>query len=381
MRTMLLSSLVKAAAVALVVPALAVARPDSAETPPSSNQAPGSGGATAEASDSADSSTSSNAEPTPHESAEGPAPADELERSERALRAGHGGLEHFRAGDFLAAYESFDQADRLMHSPVFSLYMARCQERLGRLIDARALLQNLSEEALPEEAPATWTKAVGEGREELEALVPRIATVAISIRGALELPATLRDGARAVVLDGPDETLDFDPGRHELVLSDRAGREVALTVELAEGESDRSVLFAVQPEPEPATHLSTPVVSSGKGPVAREADASPSSHRAAGYTAFALGGAGLVFGAVTGGLAVARAQEVKQNCVGSVCNSKDEPTYQEARKFANLATVGFAVALVGAGTGLTLLLTEPTPSGSSVSVNLHPSGATLSGRF
>ena len=55
-----------------------------------------------------------------------------------AVQLGHDGLALYEASRWSEAHERFQTAERLVHSPVFQLYMARCRRNMGRLIEAGA---------------------------------------------------------------------------------------------------------------------------------------------------------------------------------------------------------------------------------------------------
>lgn len=57
-----------------------------------------------------------------------------------------------------------------MHSPVFVLYMARCQQELGATELARELYRKAADEPLSEESPAVWREAQASARAALGAL-------------------------------------------------------------------------------------------------------------------------------------------------------------------------------------------------------------------
>jgi hypothetical protein len=79
-------------------------------------------------------------------------------------------------------------------------------------------------------------------------------------------------------------------------------------------------------------------------------------------------------------MAFSRAAELKSRCVDSVCRAEDEPLATQARRFAHVATAGFAVAAAGALTGVTLwILPREQPTG--LAVVLSPSQAALQGTF
>ena len=73
--------------------------------------------------------------------------------------------------------------------------------------------------------------------------------------------------------------------------------------------------------------------------------------------AFGAGGAGLVVGAVAGGIATAQMENVKKTCGPLLdCPESLRGQVEDARTTSRVATVGFVVAGLGAAVGVTLLL-------------------------
>src|SRR5262245_45324754 len=95
-------------------------------------------------------------------------PADSPERA-RALELGRQGLAHYNERRWVDAYERFERAEALVHSPVFVLYMARSKRELRELKNARVLYERIAAPAEPNE-PETWQVARREAESELELL-------------------------------------------------------------------------------------------------------------------------------------------------------------------------------------------------------------------
>lgn len=109
------------------------------------------------------------------------------------------------------------------------------------------------------------------------------------------------------------------------------------------------------PPPPPPTSTAAPEVPPPAPP-----------NRVPAFVTFGIGGAGLVLGAVFGGLAMAEAAGIKSDaktqCPTSTCNNPD----LESRKSAAItkgwvANIGFGVAIAGAVTGVVLLATASAP--------------------
>jgi tetratricopeptide (TPR) repeat protein len=217
----------------------------------------------------------------------------------RARDLGRAGLSAYGQADFEAALGHFRAAEALAHSPVFQLYAARSLLRLDRVDEARAELETILTTAPEENAPSAWLRARREAADELLAL----ANVA----------------PEPVPNDQGDDDFDAD-GRVRRV---------------AEGEVTMPT-WHPEPAPRPSAWMR----------------ASPNQRGA--VVAFGVGALGLVFSAITGGMAIAETAAVKANCIGAVCREEDLPRAVYATQLANLATVGAVVAVTGGATGAVL---------------------------
>jgi tetratricopeptide (TPR) repeat protein len=87
------------------------------------------------------------------------------------------------AGNLDEAIDLFQKADALVPAPSLKLAVARLFVRKGKLVEAQILMQDIARSAPVALEPAPWARARAEAREEAEALVPRLCTLEISLRG------------------------------------------------------------------------------------------------------------------------------------------------------------------------------------------------------
>lgn len=271
-----------------------------------------------------------------------------------AIVAGREGLDAHSRGDWKACEEHFARANELMHSPVFVVYLARCKNRLDKLLEARALYDSVITETLPEDAPPPWQEAKRDAERERDALVG--ATPALLIR-LVDTPegaqVTLDDRAVAV-----GEPVAVDPGTHRVVL-----------VVNGEGVSERQIVSA-RGGGETLIELHMP---------SEDDEAEPSGSIAPGVVLVGVGGIGLLLGTVFGALALDREAEVKDSCNGTQCPSSSEPIKEEAETFSHVSTAGFVIGGVAAAVGVVLLIWRP--GGGDAEVALGPAQASLRIRF
>src|SRR4051812_21701703 len=77
------------------------------------------------------------------------------------------------------AADLFSRAESLVHSPVHLLYLARAQEKLGKLVKARENYNRIIREKFGPESPDAFRAAQGSAQHEVGALDARLASVTV----------------------------------------------------------------------------------------------------------------------------------------------------------------------------------------------------------
>jgi hypothetical protein len=96
------------------------------------------------------------------------------------------------------------------------------------------------------------------------------------------------------------------------------------------------------------------------------------------YVSYGIGGAGLVIGAIFGGLALAQAKDINSVCKPSIPCPQEASAHDAALTKATVSDVGFGVAVAGAAVGTVLLLVNRTPATkAAVQSALGPGGLML----
>jgi hypothetical protein len=109
---------------------------------------------------------------------------------------------------------------------------------------------------------------------------------------------------------------------------------------------------------------------------------SPEPNRLPAYIAFGAGGVGLVLGAITGGITVAKTNDLNGACGPSkVCPASAHGDFDTALALSRVATVSLVVAGVGAALGATLLVVSDRKAQTSASVIAGPSFIGVKGAF
>jgi hypothetical protein len=282
------------------------------------------------------------------------------EPRERARQLANQAYEKYEAGHYAEANELFREAEELHHAPTLLLWIARSYEKLQKLVKAEATYVKLISEPLPKNASKEFLEARQNAIAERDAIASRVPHVQIGV------PDPIPDDLR-VILDGEpvergalSEKVAVDPGRHLLVA--RYGKEEALRreLELFEGES----MMVELPEP------------------AREPDATDGVDWSIPvFVAAGVAGAGLLIGAIGGGVALSRKSELDERCVEGSCPLEDQGVHDGMVAAANASTAGFVIAGVGAAALSVFLALHLTGDEEEVAFSVSPTGAELEVRF
>jgi hypothetical protein len=294
--------------------------------------------------------------------------------SERALELGHEGLRLFRQGSFADAYERFAAADRLAHSPVLVLFMARSRRGAGDLVAARDLLRRVANEPLPPDAAAPWKQAQADAARELREVEARVPSVRVVVRGAAG--ATLVVDGAVVPPDVASAPIALDAGKHTFEARAPDGRVVTREVTLVEGAGTTAVdlTFAV-------AALAAPLARAPEGP-RTPADEAGSPSLVPGLVAIGVGAVGLGVGTAFGLMARSDADEVLEGCEGTHCLASDRDKGEGAERFATISTIGFVSAAIAIPVGAALIVLRPFDRGAaSVSARVGPGSLAVTGRF
>lgn len=160
------------------------------------------------------------------------APPPSARARQAAITYANQGWKAYRAGRYREALKAFRKAEATVHAPTFLIMVARSCRKLGRLTEARSVYQLIVDERLPADAPEAFRKAQTQAATELDAVVSRIPTVAITVTGA-------GSGGAQVALDGldvPQSTpVARDPGSHTLAVGAPGRRGLTREIVLKEG--------------------------------------------------------------------------------------------------------------------------------------------------
>jgi hypothetical protein len=305
-----------------------------------------------------------------------------------ARQLGKEALAHYEAGELEPALDKFRRAHALVGLTTTGLYTARTLDKLGRLVEASELYLEVSRMGLDADAAPQHVDAKKDAATAYDALQTRIPKLTVVV-------SNLADGMQAdVTLDGlavPPALVGVarptDPGAHEVVA--RAGGATRqASIALKEGASREVMLdFAGVAVPGPAPITPPPpkgvVGPGGPQPGSGESASGESGSVQAtlGWVAVGVGGAGLVVGAITGGLAIQKRKDLEDNCPEGACAPEfhgDVDAFGRLRTITSLAIIGGGVL---AAAGVVVVLTAPDEPSSQARLVLGPGSVSLSGSF
>ncbi|MBX3207051.1 MAG: hypothetical protein KF764_18535 [Labilithrix sp.] len=259
----------------------------------------------------------------------------------------------FDAGDFAESEKLWTGAANLYPAaPTITLGLARTQAKLGKLVLAQESYNKIiREQSQNTSAPPAFKDALEAARAEVSLVSSRIASVVIVVEGAPNPTVTL-DG-QPVSSAGLGLKRPVDPGSH-VVRAEATGYKVAETsFQVAESGSAEARL-TLDKAPEPAG-------AAAPAPVSAPPESAPekSSNKTLAIAALGVGGAGLVFGSITGVLALGKHGELADRCPDGKCPPDARGDVDGYETMGTLSTIGFIVGGVGIAAGAVLWFTAP----------------------
>jgi len=303
------------------------------------------------------------------------------------------GLRAYDAGRYEEAADKLSRAYQVVKVPTVALLTARSFVKVGKLVEASEVYLQATRLEAKGEFRAEQEKAQQDAGRERAELMPRIPKLLVTIEGA-------DPNEVAVAIDGKDVPVALlgagslvDPGTRRI--EGRRGQQVVTQqVTIAERERKAVTLrFGAEPAApvaSPAMQGAAPPPPAGATapppPAAADADTTPdgSMQRTFGWVGIGVGGAGILFGTVTGLMAVSNRSDLDANgCVDSGCYLDQKDDVDSYNALRTISTVGFVIGFVGAAAGVTLLLTAPESPSSGVETHawLGLGSAGVAGRF
>jgi hypothetical protein len=297
------------------------------------------------------------------------------------------GLALEEQGKFAEALERFQRAMEVKKTPQIQFHVGLCQLNTGALVEAVVSLEHASEQAKAEGND----QVDGAANAELDALRPRVPSLALSLTGASKPTRATLDGVplSPAAFEAP---IPVNPGHHEIVASFESGEvrrafQVAerarATVEIEAPSSAAAPPTATAPTPSPPAPPEAPP----------SAPSAPAAGSGPGVVPWVLIGAGVV--ATAGGFYFWKVRSDKKDELDGICPSRttcpadresDVNDLESQGRNANLFALGlWGVGAAALATGGVLLLGggDKEKAATRVAPALGPkmAGAFVSGRF
>ena len=304
-----------------------------------------------------------------------------------ARAAANQGVTAFEAGNYKDALSFMERAESLVHALPHLLYIARSNEKLGNLVQAREAYLKIGREKIKPTDPDVFRETQATAEQELKALEPRIPTVTVNVEGAPAsgLTVTMDGQPFAVGLLGVPAPMN--PGQH--TFEAKAPGMLPATQQATVAESGKaSVTLKMQPSGEP---VPTDAASSSTGATSPQStlgvDAGSRPVPTSVYIGLVATGAFAIGTGVVGAMALGNKSDYDDANDGSDPDAAQD--IKDTGSTLNLVTdIFLGAAVVSAGVTAVLYFTRPTvPADQGAALRFTPvvlpTGAALSasGRF
>jgi hypothetical protein len=293
-----------------------------------------------------------------------PRPAAAQERSAsdfaQARELFNRGLDRRDAGDLAGALEALRAAHALGGTPITGLELGRTYVAMGKLVEARETLLGIGRLPVQLQETARSTSAREDAARLAQELRARIPSLTVTVAGPVADVLTVDVDGVALPMEALGTARQVDPGSHAIVVTTVTGERVTASVDVAEGEARRAEV-ALPPAP-PAPPAPVPAAEPAPAPLARETPPVERPHGPgpAPFVGFAVAGAGVAVGTVTGLLAMQKASSLKQACPAETnCPPGLQDDLSTGRALGTASTVAFIAAGAGAAAGVAGLLLAP----------------------
>jgi hypothetical protein len=267
-------------------------------------------------------------------------PTDQEKSRARELMAE--GREKRDKSDMMGALDAFTKADGIMHVPTTALEVARTQQAMGKLVEARETVDAIAKApVLPSDPPPfaeARAKAEALGRD-LDKQIPQLK---LAYKGTKPTSVTIDD----VAVANPDAPARVNPGKHVVAAHGGEEGDAHANISVAAGETKevditlhKAASAAAPPPEEPKSGFKIPTLS---------------------LVGFGVGAAGIVVGSIFGIMTMSAESDLSGHCPNkSKCNPQYKDDLDSAKTKATISTVGFIVGGVGVAVGIVGFVIQP----------------------
>jgi len=296
-----------------------------------------------------------------------------------ARTLGYEGVQAYEAGDFETAFDRLDRAYQVLQVPSLALWSGRALERLGRWVEASERYLEATRLPLSSGSDRTIQERAQEDARHAETeLRPKIPLLVIEIKSPVPQDLEVTSNGTPVNRALLSSRIPTDPG-DVLVVGTSGERRLEARGQAVEG---RTTVVSLD-----FSASSSEAARAAVEPDANSSAASPSTkppghtQRLVGWITVGTGGAALVLGGVTGGMALAEQQRLTDaSCLpsGACPPGTDLGSVNTLRL---LSTVGLIAGGVLVATGTTLLLTAPRRTAVTARLHFDVGAVRLEGTF
>lgn len=288
--------------------------------------------------------------------------------------------ELFKQQQYAEACPRFAESQRLEPKLGTLLNLAVCHEKLGKIATAWAEYTSALTVAHREQRKDREDFA----REQVAALERRIAHVSLQIKvPPADLVVSLDDQPLDhTALNTP---LPIDPGAHRITATAPGKIPWSKAIEASAERAEIPVTIPpLEAANAPPSSAPAPPAPTGftppppRVPFVLPAPVAPpplvrEDHRALIYGGFGVGAAGVLVGAITGGITLAQAGTIRDTCGNNVCGASQQDAISSATTLANVSNVSFVIGALGAGVGVVgLVLSQPRASTPKTALSVTP---------
>jgi hypothetical protein len=297
------------------------------------------------------------------------------------------------AKDLRGALGAYQAADAIMGVPTTAIEVAKTQERLGMLVEARdAALRIARFPASPSE-PRAFQQARAAAERLASDLSLRVPSIRVVVRGASADEVTLEFDGAVIPKAAAPMPRKVNPGKHVVVAS-ADGYERARAELMIEERENRDVEVSLAPSKEGRSRARVGATPSSKDesgvvrPPLPPSDREPAAVRTSPfvYIGGAVAAAGLTVGTVAGIAELGQKSKADSACFKGGDVGECMAAYDSAHRLATVSNVSFGVGALGAAIAIFALLREPSKTRaasfpSNLLLVVQPSAASVTGTF
>jgi hypothetical protein len=289
------------------------------------------------------------------------------------------------AKDLRGALEAYRAADSIMGVPTTAIEVAKTEERLGLLVEARDTALRIARLPVAAAEPRAFQLARAAAERLASELAQRVPSIRVTVRGPSAGEATLQFDEAVIPRAAAGMPRKINPGPHVVVARADGYEQASAELVIAERENrELELVLSKRPNTPGAGGDRAGALPATSAPV----DRAPSSSRTSPlvYVGGAVAFTGLLVGTVAGVAELRRTAEAETEC-GAGRRDACSDRLDSAHGLATLSNVSLGVGALGAAVAIfALMRAEPAKApGAASSSNLQlvvlPGAARITGTF